>query len=146
VEPPAALLPELLAFASTVPVTSTRLPAFDANCDCADSPSRMYVLPLPAPADVAPVVPAVDPAVALVGLELDELPIPEGLAFVRMNDAPLPLPDVERDVLVPAADPVVPTAPLESPGCRQPITVMVSPLLERFASLCGDPGAVCPPP
>ena len=92
------------------------------------------------PEDVAPPAvapPAVEPdAVPLVDEPLrdpDELPM---LAFVRMNDAAFPLPDVERDALVPAVevppvDPDVPVAPEPSPCCRQPVTVIVP--------LCCDP-------
>jgi hypothetical protein len=50
-----------------------------------------------------------------------------------MNDAVFALPDVERDALGDAlVDPVVPVAPVPSPGCKQPVTVIV-PL---FAALC----------
>jgi hypothetical protein len=95
-------------------------------------------------------VPAVDPLLVVPELPaapaLVELPEPEPLdieAFVRMNDAPLPLPDVERDALVPAVElppvePVVPVAPLESPDWRQPVTVMVPLCPDRFAPVCDD--------
>jgi hypothetical protein len=97
------------------------------------------------PVVALPVVPDVDPVEVEpepVRLEPDE-PL-DIVAFVKMNDAPFPLPDAERDVLVPAVEvppvePVVPVVPLESPGCRQPITVIVPLCDDRFALLCCDP-------
>ncbi|HKB13937.1 MAG TPA: hypothetical protein VKD69_24905 [Vicinamibacterales bacterium] len=149
VVPPVLLLPLDDELLSIVPVTSTFLFVFEESCDCADPGSSTYVVPElellepevapPAVAPPAVVPPAVEPALGGVRLVPDELPL-DMLAFVRMKDAALPLPDVERDVLVPPAavppvDPVVPVAPLESPCCRQPTTVTV-PL---FAAVCWDP-------
>jgi hypothetical protein len=185
--------PEPDMLVSSVPVTSTRFPAFDWSCDCAEPPSRMYVEPEPEPmlalepeppADPEPVVPAppavlplpvdplvdppvepvVDPPVEPVVdppveplvepepepepepmRDPDELPDPlDMLAFVRMNDAPFPLPDAERDALVPdvelpLVDPDVPVAPPMSPDCRQPVTVIVPLCPDRFEPLCCDP-------
>jgi hypothetical protein len=149
--------PDMLV--SSMPVTSTFLPAFELSCDCAEPPSRMYVEPEPMPAAellLEPVVPvppavvppavvppAVEPLLVVPELvparELVELPEPlDMLAFVRMNDAEFPLPDVERDALVPdvalpLVEPDVPVAPAESPDCRQPVTVIVPLCAERFA-------------
>lgn len=95
-----------------------------------------------------PVVPAVEAVPAV--LPVAELPVVEPaaedellpmLAFVKMNDAPEPDPDgvrdaVEPDAVEPAADPVVPVAPLASPRCRQPTTVIV-PLCDDLAEDCG---------
>jgi hypothetical protein len=103
---------------------------------------------VPVPPAVAPAVvpPAVEPLLVVPELvpELAELPEPlDILAFVRMNDAPFPLPDVERDALVPdvelpLVEPDVPVAPAESPDCRQPVTVIVPLCPDRFAPLCDD--------
>jgi hypothetical protein len=105
-------------------------------------PAPPAVLPLL----VDPVEPAVDPLVEPEPEpEADELPEPlDMLAFVRMNDAPFPLPDVERDALVPdvelpPVDPVVPVAPPMSPDCRQPVTVIVPLCPDRLEPLCCDP-------
>jgi hypothetical protein len=104
------------------------------------------VLPAVLPDVLPPVVPAVDPDVEPVRLEPDELPL-DMLAFVRMNDAVFPLPDAERDALVPdvevpLVEPVVPVAPLPSPCWRQPTTVIVPLCEERFVPLCCDPEVV----
>ena len=100
----------------------------------------MPLVPVADPAEVAPpavVPPAVEPAVDPLR-DPDELPM---LAFVRMNDAPFPLPDVERDALgldvgLLLVEPVVPVAAAPSPDCKQPVTVIVPLCAERFA-LCG---------
>src|SRR4051812_5842286 len=106
------------------------------------APAPPAVLPLL----VDPVEPAVDPLVEPEPEpEPDELPEPlDMLAFVRMNDAPFPLPDVERDapvpdVELPPVDPVVPVAPPMSPDCRQPVTVIVPLCPDRLEPLCCDP-------
>jgi len=108
------------------------------------------VAPAVVPPAVAPAVvpPAVEPLLVVPELvpvrEVVELPEPlDMLAFVRMNDAPFPLPDVERDALVPdvelpLVEPDVPVAPAESPDCRQPVTVIVPLCPDRFAPLCDD--------
>jgi hypothetical protein len=130
---PAAPALELELLLSSVPVTSTFLFASDASDDCDVPGSRMYVFPA-MPDELVlpdPLVPAVLPAAPAV--EPDELPEPI-VAFVRMNDAPLPAPDAERDALgaavVPPVEPDVPVAPAVSPDCRHPVTVIVP--------LCGD--------
>ena len=113
-------------------------------------PELMLALPDPLvaePVGEVPVVPDVDPVEPEVEepvrVEPDELPVDMD-AFVKMNDAPFPLPDAERDVLVPEVavppvEPVVPVVPLESPDCRQPTTVIVPLCDDRFALLCCDP-------
>ena len=98
----------------------------------------------PVDVPVVPAVPAVEPAAELLVGDVDALPAPDRVAFVRMNDAPFTLPDAERDALLlavelPPVEPVVPVAPAESPGCRQPVTVIVPLSLDRFAPLWGDP-------
>jgi len=131
---------------SSVPVTSTFLPTFMLLSSDA-VPSRAYVVPdtalrgVVAPlvvAPVVPVVPAVEPVADPDALEL---------AFVRMNDAPLPDPDVVRDGGVPAVvvAPVVPVVPgvaFMSPCCRHPVTVIV-PLCAPRVAVCGEGGVVC---
>jgi hypothetical protein len=81
---------------------------------------------------VAPAVPAVPDVVpdVLPAVEPDVPELLDELAFVRMNDAPEPDPDWLRDAVepvddVPLVDPAVPVAPLMSPRCRHPVTVMV---------------------
>jgi hypothetical protein len=88
-------------------------------------------------------VPAVVPPAVVAPAEVapvELLPDEPIEAFVRMNDAALPAPDVERDALVLPVVPVVPVAPALSPGCRQPVTVTVAFCPERFALVCCDPG------
>jgi len=130
--------------ASSMPVTSTRLPTLASRSD--ELPSSTYVVPVDAPArdelgaplvvPVVPVVPAVVPAVEPV---VD--PAVLDMAFVKMNDAPLPEPDVVRDGGVPAVvvAPVVPEVPvvvLMSPRCRHPVTVIVP--LCPLRVVCGE--------
>ena len=142
------LEPDVLV--SSVPVTSTFLLVFDESSDWAEPGSRIYVEPEPMPAAdelAEPVVPAaVEPLLVVPEVVpvrgVVELPEPlDMLAFVRMNDAPFPLPDVERDALgldvgLLLVEPVVPVAAAPSPDCKQPVTVIVPLCAERFA-LCG---------
>jgi hypothetical protein len=90
------------------------------------------LVPVAAPVRDVPVVPEVDPAELAVEPVALEDPDPAVLAFVRMNDALAPGSEPVRDAVVPAVvdplvDPVVPVAPLMSPRCRQPVTVIVLP-------------------
>ena len=72
------------------------------------------------PVAAVPVVPAVE----LVPEVADEPVL--GLAFVKMNDAPAPVSEPVLDAVEPVlAVPLVPVAPLASPRCRHPVTVIV---------------------
>jgi len=108
--------------------------------------------PLPLVPEVEPVEPAVEPDVvppveplAVEPLPVEDEPEPDPLmlAFVKMNDAPEPDPEPLRDAVDPDAvdplpEPVVPVAPLMSPRCRQPVTVMAPPCVPFLPVVCCD--------